>query len=321
MLLSGTREIEGFCCEDRKLGRFWLIDSPGWDDTHLDDAEVLATLAAWLNRAYSRGIQLTGILYLHSIKENRVSKSTAQSFEWFEQLCGNNAFRKVQFVTTFWDEVPNAAAERRQGELEQTVYWGNMIDAGARTARHFNDLDSARDIVGKLIQTRTDNDGGTYLDIQEQMAAGSPLNETTVGRNINAYNERQRTYFLDEMARIEKDLKTRLNHLTEQHKADLREERRRWKTKLDRVQQDNVRLHEDIGTLDERVQRLQRDRAADARYAEDQERETRLRQEVQGLGRQQEERLQDEQRRRRLEANRESAEQIVHNYTNMCASQ
>ena len=321
MLLSGTREIEAFCCDDRKLGRFWLIDSPGWDDTHLDDAEVLATIAAWLNRAYSRGIQLTGILYLHSINEKRVSKSTAQSFEWFEQLCGKNAFRKVQFVTTFWDEVPKAAAERREGELEQTVYWGNMIDAGARTSRHFNDLDSARDIVGKLIQTRTDNDRGTYLDIQEQMAVGSPLNETTVGQNINAYNERQRTYFLDEMARIENDLKNHLKHITEQHRADLREERRQFKTKLDRVQQDNVRLHEDIGTLDEHVQRLQRDREADARRAEEQERETRLRQAVHGLGRLQEESLQDEQRRRRLEKDRERAEQIVHNYASMCGTQ
>ena len=294
-----------------------MIDSPGWDDTHLDDAEVLATLAAWLNRARARDIQLTGILYLHSIQGNRVPETTARSFEWFEKLCGKNAFRKVQFVTTFWDEVQNdAAAKRRERELKQTVYWGNMIGRGARTSRHFNDLESARDIVDKLIKTRTDQDRGIWLDIQEQMAAGSRLSETTVGQNINIYNERQRNYFIDEMARIERDLRDHMKELDEKNRTELQEERTRHETELARVMQEKDRLHENIETLDERVQQLQLQREADSRRAEEQGHErARLRQEVQGLDQLQEENLQDDQRRKRLEADRRRAEQIVHNYT------
>ena len=288
-----------------------MVDSPGWNDSHLDDAEVLGTLAAWLNRAYTSHIKLTGIIYLHSIHENRVQDSTARSFDWFRQLCGNDAFSKVRFVTSFWDQCPRLAAENRERELKSSMYWGEMIQRGAEVSRHDNTPESAHAIVRELLLTRTNKDRGIYLNIQREMAEGIRLDQTTVGQNIGSYGRRQRDYFQGEMDRLERKLHDRLRQLTDEHRAELREERRGHEADLNRLQQDHVRLQADINTLDRRVGELQIEREEEARLADE---EARLQRDVRRLDQRQEEILSNERRRRVLESNLQRAEQIRRNY-------
>ena len=311
--------MEAFCCEEPDLGRFWLIDTPGWSDTHLDDAEVLETLAAWLYKAYNQHIELTGILYLHSIRENRVADSIAASFEWFRQLCGDHAFRKVHFITSFWDDYPYHLAESRERQLKSSVYWGSMIQREAGVSRHDNTPASAHEIVRKLLQRQTVDDRGTYLDIQREMATGNRLSETTVGQNINSYNARQRQYFTSEMERIERNLQDRMQDLTEQTRLNMQAQRNRYQAELGRLRQDHVRLQANIHTLDERIRRLQLEKEDEAKLAEENEIALQLRQDVRELGQRQQEIAENEEIRSRLEHNRRRAEQIRHNYE--CAPQ
>lgn len=285
-----------YWCQDRELGDFWLIDTPGFSDTYLSDAEVLERIVFWLNAAYHKQIQLTGIVYLHSIRQNRVGGSDVRSFQWFHELCGERALRKVLLVTSFWDCVPgqlsHRLAEEREEELKRTEYWGNMILLGARTARHYNTRNSGREIIQRLISLRTINDRGTHTGVQEEMAAGARLDETNVGRNMNRYHEQQSNHFREEIARLERELRERLREVDESHRLELRQQRAEFEQRRTRLREDQTRLHATIQTLNERFQRLQQETetrlAEEVRRSEARERELALDRDVQALrGRQQ----------------------------------
>lgn len=49
------------------LGTFFLVDTPGFDDSTETDTQILMEVTDWLNRAYLADILLSGIFYLHRI--------------------------------------------------------------------------------------------------------------------------------------------------------------------------------------------------------------------------------------------------------------
>ena len=300
-----------YLCRDAELGTFWLIDTPGFNDTYLSDAQVLESIVIWLNAAYRDEIQLSGILYLHSIQENRVGGSATRSSGWFRQLTGERALRKVLLVTTFWDWVPArmslAVAEDRQTQLQQTNYWGDMIRLGARVARHNHSLESARAVIRRLLSTRATNDEGTYLTVQEEMRRGMRLEETTVGRDINRYIDQQRLYFDQQLSNLRRQLQETLQTITAQHRAELEQDRAAFERRRGRLQEDQERMRADMSGLDRRVRQFENERN-EARAEE------RLQQELRELeGRH----MSAEQRRRereRILARRREAQQIRDRY-------
>jgi hypothetical protein len=100
----------------------YLIDTPGFDDTHRSDAKVLREIAAWLTHSYSHKndkILLNGIIYLHRISDSRMKGSAKKNLLMFEKLCGEDALKKVILVTTMWDKVPLDEAEAREKQLSR----------------------------------------------------------------------------------------------------------------------------------------------------------------------------------------------------------
>jgi len=45
----------------------WLIDTPGFDDTHRSDVDILSTIANWIQQPNHEHKHLLGITYLHGI--------------------------------------------------------------------------------------------------------------------------------------------------------------------------------------------------------------------------------------------------------------
>ena len=45
---TGTQKVEFFPVECKQDVTVWLLDTPGFDDTHLSDMEVLGLIADWL---------------------------------------------------------------------------------------------------------------------------------------------------------------------------------------------------------------------------------------------------------------------------------
>ncbi|KAK4934889.1 hypothetical protein LTR10_023962 [Elasticomyces elasticus] len=246
-LESCTNEVDIYKCRDDEFGTFWLIDTPGFNDTYRSDTEVLGEIANWLNRAYLEEIQLTGILYMHAIRETRMGKKALDSVRSFNKLCGSDALRKVVLVSTFWDMVDPDVGDHRERELkERSDCWADMLKHHSKVFRHYNHLSTAKAVIRHLLNIRTTEDQGTYLSIQHEMVdQRQTLAQTGAGKLLADALERQRIDFEQELARLQAELRAAIEQqnqeqrrLYEELRRDAEERQRRWKADRDRIEAD-----------------------------------------------------------------------------------
>jgi hypothetical protein len=144
------------------------VDTPGFDDTHKSDVDVLKMIADWLKSTYvlavmepltwlmyyfcrySKGILLSGLLYFHRISDNRMAGTPLKNLRMFEKLCGKNAFQNVILVTTMWDEVDEETGTARETELKSN-HWRAMLDRNCTTSRFMRTRESAFALIDPLI--------------------------------------------------------------------------------------------------------------------------------------------------------------------------
>ncbi|KAI5987410.1 hypothetical protein F5J12DRAFT_728429 [Pisolithus orientalis] len=126
-----------------------LVDTPGFDDTFMTDAQILRQIAHWLNATYKKNIKLSGVLYLHRISDNRVSGTPLRNYNMFRELCGKENFKNVVLVTTMWDEVTEEVGSARENEL-QSDFWRSMINLGSTIHRFDGTTESAWEIISCL---------------------------------------------------------------------------------------------------------------------------------------------------------------------------
>ncbi|KAJ9616856.1 hypothetical protein H2200_000576 [Cladophialophora chaetospira] len=250
-LESCTRRVDVYRCEDGEFGRFWLIDTPGFDDTFRSDAEVLGEIANWLNVAYKRDVKLTGILYVHAIRENRMGSKAINSVRSFNKLCGTDALRKVVLVSTFWDVVKLDDGDRREKELKTNPeFWADMLTRGSKVFRHYNTLSTARAIIRHLLEIRTEADKGTFLSISEEMVVHKRrLDQTGAGNILLDALEKQRIKFEEEIARVQAELEKAINRQNEEQRKMLEGLRKVAEESRKRVDADKKRIDTDYESL------------------------------------------------------------------------
>ena len=83
----------------------YLADTPGFDNTDISDAAVLERIAAWLSEIYRDGVKLAGIIYLHRISDDHLTRSALRSLSMLGKLVGLKHMRNVTLLTTRWEEV------------------------------------------------------------------------------------------------------------------------------------------------------------------------------------------------------------------------
>ena len=183
-------------CFNSQGQRIILIDTPGFNDTHLSDLEVLESIANWLKNtqvfdrvrhlfptyhhtSYQGGQILSGLLFFHRISDNRMGNSPLRLLETFKNICGHDAFQNVVLVTTMWDDVTPEEGAAREQELQRT-YWKHMISRGSRMKRCSNTKESAWHII-------SDFKPGARRPLllqKELVDERKPLAETTAGRPL-----------------------------------------------------------------------------------------------------------------------------------------
>lgn len=110
----------------------FFIDTPGFDDSNdLDDADVLEMIAQKLYSMSEDSIQLTSVLYLHKISDNRFTGSSKRLCRVFEKVCGPQAYDMVILGTTMWSDLARVSdGERRVEQLKNGDFWGAMMQNG-----------------------------------------------------------------------------------------------------------------------------------------------------------------------------------------------
>lgn len=110
-----------------------------------------------LEAAASKGMKMSGTIYLHRITDSQIDTSHAMNTrKLFSKLCGDgDDFGNVILCTTMWEKV--ARGTRREKQLcGDSTFWGDMIKEGALVERHQGpDLAaSARRVAEILVNKR-----------------------------------------------------------------------------------------------------------------------------------------------------------------------
>ena len=178
----GTQDVEEVPCRigDRNV---ILVDTPGFNDTVRSDTEILMSLVDWMKESYKEK-ELSGIIYLHSISDVRMTRSSLQNLRMFRKLCGDDNLQNVILATTKWGTTPENDALAREKELcDNNEFWGLMIKDRALVERFENTKESARYLVEKILKTGKET--FTPKIQHEVVEQGKKLSDTDAGAFID----------------------------------------------------------------------------------------------------------------------------------------
>ncbi len=80
-----------------------------------------------------------------------MSGSLLTNLKYFSELCGEDDFEKIIFITTMWDQVGQATGEKHEEELIND-YWGPMIARGSSVGRFWNERSSAFELLAPFFE-------------------------------------------------------------------------------------------------------------------------------------------------------------------------
>lgn len=250
----------------------FLIDTPGFDDTHRSDTQILKDIAYFLSAAYAKKVKLAGIIYLHRITDIRMTGTAAKNLSMFQLLCGTDSMSNVVLASTRWDDLKNEEGRERgkanEKQLKNT-YWKPMLQDGSKMFRHDNTALSALNIVNYIMGLKQP----AVLDIQRQIVDEKrTLDDTPVGQEVQRelFEQKRRhegelrdlqagldkaiqqgkQELAETLAKLEEDKKEQMKAASEQEKA--------LRADFDRLQRENeAKYAETINKLEEEKKAMQ----------------------------------------------------------------
>ena len=210
--------------------RVILIDTPGFDDTHNDNVQVLQKIITYLCTIYDSGrLSLAGLIYAQRITDPRMSGSSLKSLRIFEKLCGEKNFANVMIVTTMWDvlktEEARENAKERQTILKDTAeFFGHLVNGGAIMAEYDDTYDGALDVV----ETISGRKQRLVLDVQREMLNKGTLADTTVGQFLSGEFQRTRERYERELVKLQNELEDAIADKDDDAITTLSEQKREY---------------------------------------------------------------------------------------------
>ena len=225
------------------------MDTPGFDDTHLSDTEILKLYAFHFADLYERKVRLAGLLYLHRISDNRFGGSALKSLNILKMLCGGSAFSSTCLVTTFWSYVDTERGADREQELISN-FWTSLLNGGARIFRHSGTTESAQRIVEMVLFAKQKS---TVLAIQHEIVEKHlSLSETTVGMYLMADQEELKQKLAMKVEELKKEHAEAIQQKDAELSRELSEIRERYTEKIALAERSQSEL--EISWTNQRVQ-------------------------------------------------------------------
>ncbi|KAJ5942072.1 hypothetical protein N7516_002240, partial [Penicillium verrucosum] len=243
-----TQDVAVYRCKSSGPANIWLVDTPGFDDTHRSDTDVLREIANWLMESFSsKKVILNGIIYLHRITDIRMQGSAMKNLFMFKKLCGPDALKNVILATTMWERVGMEDGERREQELERTSeFWGEMIMRGALLKRHQNNANSAWSLVD-VFASKSSTKRKAVLTIQQEMVVQhKPLAKTDAGMELESSLVQEREKWSRELERTRDDMREALAAKDKESLEQLRETEAKMNKKIDEIERAREELKIDM---------------------------------------------------------------------------
>ncbi|TFK28455.1 hypothetical protein FA15DRAFT_61719 [Coprinopsis marcescibilis] len=198
---SCTPNVEAYLHTLSSKRRIVLVDTPGFNDSHEDETEILRRVAVWLAASYEKNMKVAGVIYLNDISQKRMYGSTRMNLTMFQELCGPKFFHKVVMVSTHWDTVSRSVGESRETELKQN-FWVDILENGATTERVMSNPKSSdvKAIVNKIVSRNMASSSSSHdeaLALQKELVElDKSIPMTGAGKELK--------YTLKELAEIQK---------------------------------------------------------------------------------------------------------------------
>ncbi|KAF3908957.1 hypothetical protein ABW20_dc0101165 [Dactylellina cionopaga] len=178
-LKSMTKEVCWYKAVTSNNNPFYILDTPGFDDTYLSDFEILESLAKELSGMYRENKKLNGVVYLHEIGKTRVGGSSHKSLRTFQKLIGDTSLKNVVLATTHWGKVTQKLVDREE-DLKNS-FWRGMSARGSRIVRHHATKTSALSIVESIIP----KEPVLVKLVEELVLEGLRFEETGAGKIVS----------------------------------------------------------------------------------------------------------------------------------------
>ena len=212
-----------------------------------------------LNR-YEKGSQLSGVIYIHRISDNRFGGITGRNFDVFRKLCGELALKNVVLVTNMWGEVSLDIGEAREFELSNN-FFKTAVYKGAQMVRHHNTVESAHDIIRKMIKNRP-----VILQIQRELVDDhKDIIDTAAGESINKELKEQIKRHQAELKEVQEEMAQALREKDGEAEQELEETQRDLKEKVMKIKEDSVGMAANYAAEKERVAARLREMEQEAR--------------------------------------------------------
>lgn len=132
---------------------------------------------------YERHITINGVLWLHRITDPRFTGSGLRNLNVLKSLVGEENFRNVRLITTFWSAVDAATGLSRTRELEsRNEFWKTMIEQGSQICKYENNTTSAHAIITSVLGNQR-----SVLELQKELVDQSrALWQTAAGRVVES---------------------------------------------------------------------------------------------------------------------------------------
>lgn len=153
----------------------------------------------------------------------------------FKELCGEKALSCVVLATTMWDLLPREKAELREQELmREDKFWGGLLRHGCRAMRQDDGSVSATRIIRHILAQKSPRS----FQIQDEMANGTPLIETRVGRVLEEKIDAQARQFNEQIKQLEVEIARLKTEKAERDQRDEDEKRRRAEEERKRLEEE-----------------------------------------------------------------------------------
>lgn len=220
LAMAETQNIQPYFYWDIGV-RFCLVDTPGFDDTHVSDVEILEKVSKWLINTYRKEIKISAVLYVHNISQPRMQGSALRSFRVFRKLCGENYSSRIILFTTFHDiyqKSPRIIASRLT-ELKKDEFFGPLIAEGAKLWRAPRTQDDGRSLIWDITELEP-----IALKIQEEVVDQNiSLEETLAMKTMFELElERQRGEFEQKMKEAKEDFARQMREMEERRAEELK---------------------------------------------------------------------------------------------------
>ncbi|KAJ3082562.1 hypothetical protein HK102_001588 [Quaeritorhiza haematococci] len=251
-LASQTKQVVPVHFQDEFGRDIVLLDTPGFDDTEMDEATVLNEIVSFLTMTYREGQLLAGILYLHRISDVRMPGSAVRTYRMFERLCGENSAQSVIFTTTQWDGVDDITGNQRQSEL-MSNFWKFFIDRGAEVRPYDGGTESGRTIIEALLDKRL---GPVTLQVQDEVVnQGLEICQTAAGREVNRHIAELQERYEAKMREMRDEFAEAMKKKDQAMMALVDEERRQYRVKIQGLEKARMELFVRVTDLEKRQKR------------------------------------------------------------------